>query len=300
MPLLRTSPLAPPSLGTLAEVQRTASLLAGTPAPVPFNTYDLNNPMSLMTASPTFKQPGVSSVDPSFAPAFQPRIGDTGTSFSPSTGIAPGFQPTLDREELATGVDAEKKRLKGERNKKLGFMLYALGGALRGDKDFVQNTMALQAMKEGKEKQEAQKKKFEKFIKTLDPKSSFYDLAKALGPEKLDALLLKRYEAEEKAKLEASKTPTYNEQKSEILYKVRMNLPLSKVEKEFYDRVIMREGMDDFSSFLFGPRDSEEVADRIDEEIPAFGDWVISARAMNPGKSDRDLLDYYNKEYGNK
>lgn len=195
MPLLRTSPLAPPSLGTLAEVQRTASLLAGTPAPVPFNTYDLNNPMSLMTASPTFQQPGVSSVDPNFAPGFQPRIGDTGTSFGPSTGFAPEFQPTLDKEELATGVEAEKKRLKGEKNAKLGFMLYALGGALKGDQDFVQNTFALKALKDNEEKQEKQKKNFQNFLKKLDPKSAFYDLAKALGPEKLPELLLEQYKS---------------------------------------------------------------------------------------------------------
>ena len=182
MPVLNT----PKYGGNIASLLPAPLPTTPQPAPVPFNTYDLNNPMSLMSVSPTFQQPGIFAVDPSFAPAFQPRIGDTGTSFGPSTGIAPGFQPTLDREELATGVEAEKKRLKGERNKKLGFMLYALGGALRGDKDFVQNTMALQAMKEGKEKQEAQEKALNDFLKKNKDKlnPTIVDLAKAIGGEK--------------------------------------------------------------------------------------------------------------------
>lgn len=79
----------------------------------------------------------------------------------------------------------------------LALMLYALGGALKGDKDFVQNTLALQQMQEGKKKQEAQKKKYEEFLAKL-PEGSFKDLATTLGPSKLDDLLLERYKAETK------------------------------------------------------------------------------------------------------
>ena len=41
---------------------------------------------------------------------------------------------------------------KADKNQQLGLLLYALGGALKGDKDFVQNTLALQNMQEGKKK----------------------------------------------------------------------------------------------------------------------------------------------------
>ena len=78
----------------------------------------------------------------------------------------------------------------------LALMLYALGGALKGDKDFVQNTLALQQMQEGKKKQEAQKQKYQDFLAKL-PEGSFKDLATALGPSKLDDLLLERYKAEQ-------------------------------------------------------------------------------------------------------
>jgi len=79
---------------------------------------------------------------------------------------------------------------------RLGLMLYALGGALKGDKNFMQNTLALQNMQEGKKKEAERKKNFDDFLKTLDPDSSFYDLAKSIGHEGLPKLLLERYKLE--------------------------------------------------------------------------------------------------------
>ena len=80
-------------------------------------------------------------------------------------------------------------------SERLGLMLYALGGALRGDKDFVSKTIQLREMKEGKKKEAERKKNFDEFLKTLDPDSPFYDLAKTMGPQNLDKLLLERYKA---------------------------------------------------------------------------------------------------------
>jgi len=47
------------------------------------------------------------------------------------------------------------------KNDRLALMLYALGGALRGDKNFMQNTLQLQQMQEGKKKQKEQEKAWE-------------------------------------------------------------------------------------------------------------------------------------------
>jgi hypothetical protein len=80
-------------------------------------------------------------------------------------------------------------------SERLGLMLYALGGALRGDKDFVSKTIQLREMKEGKKKEAERKKNFDEFLKKLDPDSPFYDLAKAMGPQNLPQLLLLRYKA---------------------------------------------------------------------------------------------------------
>jgi len=72
------------------------------------------------------------------------------------------------------------------KNEKLAYMLYALGGALRGDKNFVQNTLALQKMEEGKKKQEAQKEAYQDFLKKYRGKvdDTLLDFAEVLGAEK--------------------------------------------------------------------------------------------------------------------
>jgi hypothetical protein len=105
-----------------------------------------------------------------------------------------------------------------DKSQRLALMLYALGGALKGDKDFVQNTLALQQMQEGKKKQEAQKKKYQDFLAKL-PDGSFKDLATALGPSKLDDLLLERYKAEQPKPVSAQEL--INRQELEALQALR-------------------------------------------------------------------------------
>jgi hypothetical protein len=104
--------------------------------------------------------------------------------------------PSMQTSSTPSPFGDMSQKLEGK-NDKLKLMLYALGGALKGDKDFVQNTLALQNIQEGKKKQEAQKKKYEEFLAKL-PEGSFKDLATTLGPSKLDDLLLERYKAETK------------------------------------------------------------------------------------------------------
>ena len=84
-----------------------------------------------------------------------------------------------------------------DKNQKLSLMLYALGGALKGDENFVQNTIKIQQMQEGKKKEKAKKAKYDDFVRGL-PEGTFKDLTRSLGPERLDELLLKKYEAETK------------------------------------------------------------------------------------------------------
>tara|TARA_R110000796_G_scaffold248504_1_gene375335 strand:- start:1586 stop:2665 length:1080 start_codon:yes stop_codon:yes gene_type:complete len=94
----------------------------------------------------------------------------------------------------------------GSKNDNMAMMLIALGGALKGDKDYVKNTLAIQGMQEGKKKKAERKKNYDEIMAKMDPKSSFYDLSKAMGPDKLDQLLLKRYEMEQKRLQPSSST----------------------------------------------------------------------------------------------
>lgn len=107
----------------------------------------------------------------------------------------------------------------GGKNDQLGLMLHALGGALKGDKSFVQNTMQLQKMQEGKKKEKEKKKNYQDFLSTLDPDSPFYNLTKSMGYENLDNLLLERYKAENKT----SPKLTKSDYVVEILGKMKSN-----------------------------------------------------------------------------
>jgi hypothetical protein len=77
------------------------------------------------------------------------------------------------------------------KNDKLSLMLFALGGALKGDKNFVQNTMQLQQMQEGKRKQEEQDRLWEKFKTehSIDPQIA--GLGDMMNPNQRLELMMK-------------------------------------------------------------------------------------------------------------
>lgn len=102
---------------------------------------------------------------------------------TPSTGTL-GLTPQVTPQPPQT--PQQQQAPMSDKNQKLGLMLYALGGALRGDKDFVQNTLALQQMQEGKKKQEARKKAYDEFLESYKDKlpQETLKLAELVGPEK--------------------------------------------------------------------------------------------------------------------
>lgn len=76
-----------------------------------------------------------------------------------SPTVNPLINPQIDRKQLAGDV----ADVKDAKNQKLAMMLYALGGALKGDKNFVQNTLALEQMQEGKKKKEERDRLLKQF-----------------------------------------------------------------------------------------------------------------------------------------
>ena len=79
----------------------------------------------------------------------------------------------------------------GGKNDKLSLMLFALGGALKGDKNFVQSTMQLQQMQEGKRRKKEMEENWNKALGKLegsvDP--TLIELAKIVGAEKGTGLI---------------------------------------------------------------------------------------------------------------
>jgi len=180
----------------------------------------------------------------------------------------------------------------GGKNDKLALMLYALGGALKGDKNFVQNTLALQQMQEGKKKQEEQKKNYQEFLKTIDPDSPFYDLAKSIGQEGLPKLLLERYKAE-------TKVPTQAEQKARILSKVQRGERLSEEDQKILDiiqstdpiEIAVRRGLGDYGS------PNVDVND-VPENFKGTAEQWDALKKSNPNFDDKSLVDFFNTRYG--
>jgi hypothetical protein len=105
----------------------------------------------------------------------------------------------------------------GGKNDKLALMLYALGGALKGDKNFMQNTMQLQQMQEGKKRKKEMEENWNqalgKLEGSIDP--TLLELAKIVGAEKGTGLIASGLPKATKGPtsweeyLRASKDPAY-------------------------------------------------------------------------------------------
>ena len=89
--------------------------------------------------------------------------------------LLPNVQAGFGKKETPEPMAKDKSNL--------AYMLIALGGALRGDKNFIQNTMAIKKSQTEKERREAQKKRYEEALASAEPGSSTYNLIKNLGPE---------------------------------------------------------------------------------------------------------------------
>ena len=85
-------------------------------------------------------------------------FGDILKAFNQSGGQPGAMQP------MQSPIGMPPIDDKADKNQKLGMMLYALGGALRGDKNFVQNTMAIQQMQESKKKKEERERRYNEWI----------------------------------------------------------------------------------------------------------------------------------------
>jgi len=151
-------------------------------------------------------------------------------------GVQPMQTPTGQASPVAPNANAAS-----DRNQRLGLMLFALGGALRGDEDFVQKTIQIQQMQEGKKKEQAEQEKYDDFVRKL-PDGTFKDLALAVGKQGLNQLLFEKYKSEQPKALDPSKAIKREE------YDVVMALKendgniddLTEYQKVIFDNFILR------------------------------------------------------------
>ena len=154
--------------------------------------------------------------------------------------VAPGFNPQINTRQLATNVQANQDAAKSAKNDMLAQMLMALGGALRGDKNFVQNTLAIKNMQEGKKKEEERKKNYKEMIDNMDPNSPLYNLAKSVGYEGIDKVAQAQFGLETRQPLDASKQ--IKQEELAVIRKLEtLNGDISKLsgyEKNIYDNYV--------------------------------------------------------------
>lgn len=105
-------------------------------------------------------------------------------------------QPSLN---LPTGLISTTPQQKlnpmaGGKNETLALMLNALGGALRGDKDFMQNTLQLQQMQEGKRRAAEKRANIKNILSKMSPnEQAIYGEGYAFGGEEVGYRAVQNY-----------------------------------------------------------------------------------------------------------
>jgi len=154
--------------------------------------------------------------------------------------VAPTFNPQINTQQLAANVQTNQDAAKSAKNQKLSLMFYALSGALKGDKNFMQNTLALQAMQEGKKKEEERKKRFDEAMEKMDPNSPLYKFALAVGSDGVDKIAEAEFDLATRQPLDASKQ--IKQEELRVIRKLEMLNgdigQLSGYEKNIYDNYV--------------------------------------------------------------
>ena len=142
--------------------------------------------------------------------------------------VAPTFNPQINTQQLATNVQANQDAAKSAKNEKLSLMFYALSGALKGDKDFVKNTFALQAMQEGKKKEAERKKRFDEAMEKMDPNSPLYKFALAVGSDGVDKIAAAEFDLATRV----PKEDNIADYKAYLAKKYKQGTPLTAQDRE--------------------------------------------------------------------
>ncbi len=171
-----------------------------------------------------------------------------------------------------TVVTAPRLKPKGDgKNDKLALMLYALGGALKGDKNFVENTMKLQQMQEGKKREKEMKENWQKALGNLEGSvnPTLVELARVVGPEKGAGLIASGLPKKEDKKTAAMlNLDAYNQIKAKgnpediamaeiVLIGARQNKSIEQMKKELTASLLKQ------TDPLGDPLSKEEINNRL-------------------------------------
>jgi hypothetical protein len=176
----------------------------------------------------------------------------------------------------------------GGKNDKLSLMLYALGGALKGDKNFVQNTMQLQQMQEGKRKQEEQNKLWEKFKTehSIDPQVA--GLGDMMNPNQRLELMMKT--------MGGGKTGS---SKRLSVFDPKTRQPVATVLESDFEGIKQAEADGYIVAPLSGPKDMDKDETTEFERMQDAYNKIIEIPVEGRSEKDkRNIAIYENKLFG--
>lgn len=162
------------------------------------------------------------------------------------------------------------------KNQQLGLMLYALGGALRGDKNFVEKTMQLKDIQDSKKREKEMKDNWKNALNKIKKEGNIsptlISLAEIVGPEQgarlVAAGIPEEKEKEEKKTAAIINLEAYNQIKAagnpediaiaeRVLIGTRQNKPVEQMKKELIASLLKQ------TDPLGDPISEEEINNRL-------------------------------------
>jgi hypothetical protein len=189
-----------------------------------------------------------------------------------SPTVNPLIDPQINRKQLAGDV----ADVKDAKNQKLAMMLYALGGALKGDKNFVQNTIAIQQMQESKKKKEERERRYNEWIAGMNPESPLYQFSKMVGSEGIDKIA----EAQFELATREPKEDTIADYKAYLGKKKKEGIPLTKEDKDLEAYVLNLSSFERYARDIGddgqGNSETNPIILNSEEEAESYpkGTWV--------------------------
>jgi hypothetical protein len=182
------------------------------------------------------------------------------------------------------------------KNETLAMMLYALGGALKGDEDFVVKTLQFKEMQEGKKKEKEQKEAWEKVKQSalIQSNPNIATLANALTPEQGISLAVEMETREPKKK-------SVGDFKAEILAKIQRGETLTSTDYQVLDVIQRTDPIDVAVRSSLGETGlgMDTTIEDTPQNFQGTSEQWAQLKASNPDRSDQELIDWYTKNYGN-
>jgi len=205
-------------------------------------------------------------------------------------------QQSNNTDNTQNNVDLDN--VKSEKNQKLGLMLYALGGALKGDKNFVENTIQIQQMQESKKKKKAQKEAWEEAkVELSESNPSLSKVMDVMTPEQGIDFYIKYLTPEKESVGEIKAGLVSKVLKGEKLTKQEFNA-LTTLDPDFYTLSLSQPDLFSFSDENGGDGMDTTIADTPQNFQGTSEQWA-QLKASNSDKSDQELIDWYAENYGN-